>query len=899
MATVRRGCAARAADGVTMSTITPHTLWYRMRALVRKHDVERDVDDELAFHIDMETERLVASGVSPSDARARAVRAFGDPTRVREECVDERGVRPLEDLAQDLRIGARMLRRSPGVTAVSVITLAVGIAAATTIFSVIDGVLLKPFPYEDAHRIVTVRQRSLSDGTLDDAAPGNFLEWRERTRTLEGLSAAVAYSMDHRTDQGMTSLPLWLVSSGFFPLVGTPARLGRTFRPDEFAPGSDRVIVLGHQVWRERFGADSNIVGKIISLDGAPFVVVGVMPRSFDWPPGRPAWVPLTITEEDRSIRTGGWWNVIGKMRPGTTNEGAQREMSMIASDLAALYPGTNRDTGVEVTALEDALLGGSRAALAMLAAAVVLLLLIACANVANVVLGRSIARAREFAIRGAMGARPERLARQMITEVLLVAVLGTILGVLATTWTLDIVRTLGPRDIPRIDELAIDARVMAFAAFAAIASAVLAGALPAIWVARGNLSDSLKEGGRGSTSGPKTRAIRATLAVGQVALATMLLVGAGLLARSFVSLLRVERGYETANVVVGTVQTWQHYREPEARAEFVRQALERLRAAPGVRAVGVTSSLPLSPRIGADDAGYVLEGQPQPADSEWPSVHLAIIAGSYFEALRTPIRRGRVFDERDRANVPPVIVINEAFARRHFPNESPIGRRLMVRFPRMDDRAMREIVGVVADMRHEGLHAAPQPSVFIPHAQLPFGALTFVVRAQARPAAALHALRAELTALNSTMPLEDVTTLDARLEDSLRTRRFHLALLVTFALAALVLAAVGVYGVVSHATAERTHEIGVRVALGAQPGTIIGTVMRAGLVMVVAGILLGAIGAAAGGRALSAMLFQTTAHDVVTYALAAVAILVTALVATAVPAVRAMRVQPTEALRG
>jgi putative ABC transport system permease protein len=879
--------------------ISPHAVWYRVRALVRKHDVERDVDHELAFHIDMETEQLVARGVDHQEARARAMRRFGDATRVREECLDERGVRPLEDFAQDLRIGARMLRRSPGTTAVSVITLAVGIAAATTIFSVIDGVLLKPFPYEDAGRIVTVQQRSLKDGELNDAAPGNFVDWRERTRTLEYLSAADPYSMDYRTDEGMTSLPMWLVSSDFFPLVGTPARLGRTFRPEEFTPGSDRVIVLGDALWRERFAADPTIVGRTIPLDGKPFVVVGVMPKTFDWPPERNAWVPLTITDEHRNIRrANGWWSVIGRLRTGTTIDGARREMSVIASDLAMLYPGTNRDVGVELTSLEDAILGNSRSALAMLATAVVLLLLIACANVANVVLGRSMARAREFAIRGAMGARPERLARQMITEVLLVAVLGTALGVLTTAWAIDLIRTFGPRDIPRLDALAVDARLMVFAALAAIASAVLAGALPAIWVARGNLSEALKEGGRTSTSGPRTRAIRAALAIGQVTLATMLLIGAGLFARSFVSLLRVERGYDTTNVVVGTVQTWSHYKTPE-RAEFVRQAIERLRNAPGVQTVGVTSSLPLSPAIGADEASYALEGEAPALASEWPRVHLAVIAGSYFETLRTPLRRGRLFDDRDRPNVPPVMIVNEAFVRRHFPQEDPIGRRVVVNFMRIDSVRTREIVGVVADMRHEGLHAAPEPTVFVPHAQLPFGALMFVVRAQTRPASALRALRAELTALNSAMPIEDPTTLDIRLADSLRTRRFHLALLVTFAVAALVLAAVGVYGVVSHATAERTHEIGVRIALGAQARSITGTVLRSGLAMVGVGIVVGAIGAAAAGRVFSAMLFETTAHDAVTYAIVTFVIIATSLVATAVPAMRAMRVAPTEALKG
>jgi putative ABC transport system permease protein len=486
-----------------------------------------------------------------------------------------------------------------------------------------------------------------------------------------------------------------------------------------------------------------------------------------------------------------------------------------------------------------------------------------------------------------------------MITEVLLVAMLGTVLGVLVATWAVDFVRTVSPREIPRIDELAVDVRVILFAALTAAIVAILAGALPAVWVARGNLGDALKEGGRASRSSPRTRVIRATLAVGQVTLATVLLVGAGLLARSFVSLLRVERGYDTTNVVVGTVQSWQHYRDPVARAEFVRQAVERLRGAPGVAAAGVTSSLPLSPPIGAHEADFVLEGDARPAASEWPTVHLAVVTPSYFDAMRTPMRRGRSLEDRDRANSTPVVIVNQAFARRYFPHADPIGHRIVVRFARMESEATREIVGVVADMRHEGLHAAPHPTLFVPHAQLPFGALTFVVRAERNPAGALRTLRAELAALNSAMPIEDSATLDSLLDESLRTRRFQLAMLVTFALAALVLAAIGVYGVISHATAERTHEIGVRVALGAQARSIIGAVLRSGLTMVGVGVVLGAIGAAAAGRALSAMLFDTTAHDATTYVLVAMVILVTSVVATAVPALRAVRVEPTEALRG
>jgi putative ABC transport system permease protein len=376
-----------------------------------------------------------------------------------------------------------------------------------------------------------------------------------------------------------------------------------------------------------------------------------------------------------------------------------------------------------------------------------------------------------------------------------------------------------------------------------------------------------------------------------------MLLVGAGLMVRSLVSLLRVERGYNTTNVAVATVQAWQHYRDPAHRAEFVRQAVERLNDAPRVSAAGMTSSLPLSPPIGAHEANYVLEGEARPSTAEWPTVHLAIVAGAYFDALKTPLHGGRLFDERDRANTTPVMIVNAAFARRHFRDGGAIGRRVAVRF--MGNETTREIVGVVGDMRHEGLHAAPHPTVFLPHPQSPTGALTFVVRGERDAATALRALRAELGVLNSAIPVEDPATLEALLEESLRARRFHLVLLLTFSLAALVLAAIGVYGVVSHATAERNHEIGVRVALGAQARSIMATVMQSGLAMVSLGVVLGAIGAAAAGRALSGMLFETTSHDVMTYAIVALVILATSLFAIALPAMRAMRVQPTEALRG
>jgi putative ABC transport system permease protein len=484
-----------------------------------------------------------------------------------------------------------------------------------------------------------------------------------------------------------------------------------------------------------------------------------------------------------------------------------------------------------------------------------------------------------------------------MLTEVLLIALIGTAVGVVAATWALDVVRAAGPRDIPRLDDLAIDARVLIFASVSAVVVAVLAGALPAVWVAHGNLGAALKEGGRSLTSGPRTHGLRSALAVGQVTLATMLLVGAGLLARSLVSLLRVDRGYQITNVAVATVQSWQHYRMPERRAEFVRQALDRLAVAPGVTLAGMTSSLPLSPPIGADDANYVIEGRDRPVATEWPTVHAAIIAGAYFETLATPLLEGRLFDDRDRATTTPVMIVNRAFARQHFRDDTPLRKRVVIRF--MGTETVREIVGVVGDMRHEGLHAAPHSTVFIPHAQSPTGALTFVVRGQRDAASALRSLRAELLSLNSAMPVEDPTTLEARLAESLRARRFHLGLLLTFSLAALVLAAIGVYGVISNATAERTHEIGVRVALGAQARNIMATVIRSGLAMVGLGVMLGAIAAAATGRALSAMLFETTAHDAVTYVLVALVILMTSLVATALPAVRAMRVAPTEALRG
>lgn len=853
------------------------------------------MDDELRFHLDMEAAKYVARGMDEAGARQRAVRDFGGVARYRDETRDAHGIRPLEDFARDLRVGLRALARQRGFAAVSILTLAIGIGGTTAVFGAVYGILLAPLPYASQDRLVTVWQTNTKTGaTREEVSPANFLDWRQRSRTFAYLAVAEPWSLDYLSPDGPDRLSTAAVTEGFFDALGARPLLGRTFLPEESKAGRNQVVVLSEGAWRTRFGADSSLVGRTMVLDSIPMTVIGIMPRAVDFPHGEQAWIPKVFREDELQLRSGAYYTAVGRLRDGVSLDAAQRDMASIAAELGRLYPATNASSGVNLVPIAESMVGGARNALLILLGAVGFVLLIACANVASLQLAQSMRRRRELAVRAAMGAGRERLARQLLAECLLLGLIGGAAGVVLAHWGIAGIRALAPTDLPRLDELRTSPAVLLFAFGVSLLTALVFGLAPAIDAGRLRLTETLSSGGRTATTARARRRAHSGLVIAEMALALVLLVGAGLLARSFATLLRVDRGFRADHVLVVTLQAWSYYPTGPARAAFVREATSRLAALPGVRGVGMTSSLPLSYPIGAERARFAVEGQPAAA-GEIPSVHVSAITPEYFATLDIPLREGRLMTATEDAGHVPVTVVNEAFARRYWPDGNALGKRVSFGF--MGPAVVREVVGVVGNVRHDGLARDPRASVFIPHAQGPTGAIHLVIRTAAQPATMQRAVRAELATLNGVMPLSNVTTLDALLASSLRERRFHLALIGSFSLTALLLAAVGIYGLMSHATSQRTQEIGVRVAVGARSGQVVWMVVRDGAVLALTGVGLGVLGAIGLTRLLRGMLFEVTPLDPLAFGLAVAGLLGAAMLACWLPARRAAAIDPVRAL--
>jgi len=867
--------------------------------------IDREIDDELSFHIDMVASELEGTGVAPVNARDAARRQFGDVDRARHSLRregrryewEQRRADFANEFRQDVAFALRQLRRSPTFTAVAVITLGLGVGATTAIFSVVDGVLLRPLPYPNADRLVRVWHVEAKQSQRDDASPANFFDWRERNRSFASIAGFQYYGHDVRGDDGRkTSINSWLVTEDYFAVLGVAPRLGRVLVPDDFKPGAPRVAVISSALWQQRFGSEPSVLGRQETLDDVPHTIVGVMPVAFQFPEKRHIWAPKVFADDEKTDRGSTYVAVVARLRPGVGLEAAQEDMSRIARDLSATYPRTNAGVSIQVASVPNELLGRVRPALLVLLGAVVCVLLVACANVANLLLARGADRGREFAIRAALGAGRTRLARQMLTESAILAVLGLAAGLLLGRWGLEVLIALSPTSLPRADEIALDGRVLAFAVAIAVVTAFACGLAPVRVFSRPNLHDAVREGGRGtSASGARLR-LRGALIVAEVALALVLLVGSGLLIRSFVSLLGVDPGFTAANRGMVQVFLWDLYPKPELRAGFMRDALERLRAVPGVRSAGAVSAMPFAEANIGVETGMVIQGRPAPAAGQAPNVYTTIATSGYFETMGVALRRGRTFTAADDASAPRVALISESLARRHFPDEDPIGRHIAVRF---DGGQVREIVGVVADVRHDGLQEAPRVEMYMPHAQFPFGSMTFVVRTDGDPATTLPALQRAIWEVNPNQAIYEASTLEALIADSLRERRFNLSLIGGFAALALILAAVGVYGLISYSTMRRTSEFGVRLALGASGTQIVTAAMRDGVRYAVAGVALGLVASLALTRAMASMLFGVSATDPLTYVALALVMLAVAAVASFLPARRALEVDPVTALRG
>ncbi len=792
-------------------------------------------------------------------------------------------------LSHDLRDAWRSLLRQPGFTILAVLILGLGIGSSTAVFTLVDSVLLRPLPWPDAERLAVVWEDSPYGEPENPVSPANLFAWRERARSFRGLAATTMNYPSNLTGAGdPTVIQTAFTSDDFFDVLGVRAAVGRTYTAGD---AENDVAVLSWHFWQQRFGGDSSIVGRSIQLDGEPVLVAGVVPPEFRSLEAKPdAYLPLELSPDAR----GRFLRVIGRLAPGATIETAQAEMSAIAASLSDEFPEFNKDFGVRVVPIEEQLTGAVRPALLVLMGAVGLLLLIACANVANLFLGRAAARQREFAIRMSLGGTRWRLIRKTLTESIVLAGIAGVLGIaFAQIATSALVRMLPANlALPGLEEVAIDTRVAGFALAVAAVTGILFGIAPALFASAVALSKTLRESGRGTTGGRNR--FRHALVVAEVALAVVLLVGAGLLGRSLKTLLDVDPGMRPEHVLTARLAlSGPEYLEEEAVRSFLGELFARLGAYEDVRAAGGVLWLPLG---GAKSASsFIIEGRPKPPAGEEPSADIRYIAGDYFEAMGIPRLRGRTFDARDGADAPATFVINEELARKYFPNEDPIGKRLAYWW---GDMLSGEIVGIVGNVREVGLDQDPAPAIYRTTVQEPVGTLTLVVRTAGDPAALASTVGAIVRQIDPDQPLSEVRTMEEVVSRTVARPRLVLTLLGAFAGMALLLAGLGLYAIIAYAVAQRSQEIGVRVALGADRSDVLRLIIRHGMVLTGAGLAIGLAVALVATRAMESLLYGVSATDPLTMLGVAVFLLGIAVLASWLPARRATRLDPVVTLR-
>lgn len=797
-------------------------------------------------------------------------------------------------LLNDLRFGLRSLRKRPGFTLVAVITLALGIGATTAIFSVVNGLLVRPLPYRDDQRLVMLGQSNSKLGVArEGVSPANFLDWRDQARSFSAVAAAEQWGFT-LTDYGEPeAMRGWAVTKGFFEILGTNALIGRTLLPEEYDQNKP-VVVISYGLWQRRFGGDQQVIGRQLTLNREPTTVVGVMPPEFDYPQpaNRELWGPRTARPTDPQQRGGSLFRVVGRLRDGVTLDQAQQEMNGIAGNLGQQYPQTNSEVGAVVVPLREQLVGQVRLALYILFAAVSLVLLIACANVASLLLVRASEREREFAVRSALGASASRLLRQLLTESLLLSLLGGLVGVLISKGLIQVIVAISPSNLP-LTQIRLNPVVLFFAVAVSLMTTLIFGLAPAIQASRTNLQDVLR-GGRSETAGRRRQRIRQMLVISEIALALVVLVGAGLLVRSFVTLLQTDPGFTTdkglaLEVQMGTLSVAE-------RNVFVDQVLEKLSSLPGVQAVAVSSALPFHDNQVALPSPIKISDRPaEPAGTE-PIAFMIRASEGYFRALGVPLLQGRLFSKLDRGNAPPVVLINEAMARRLWPAETTIGRKIS--FTASGQKITAEIIGVVGAVRPTGFDSEPRPEFYLHYPQSPAPLATFFVRTADDPTVLLSSVKAEIRQVNRNQAFLSVFTIAQLVDKTTAQRRFNLLWLGAFAVVALILATVGLYGLISFTTMQRTKEIGVRMALGAQESDVLKLVMREGISLALIGVTLGLVVVAWAGSLMKSLLFGVSSTDPVTFACSAVLLTLVALLASYIPARRATKVDPLVALR-
>jgi putative ABC transport system permease protein len=804
----------------------------------------------------------------------------------------------MNTLWQDLRYGARMLLKNPGFTAVAVVTLALGIGANAAIFSVVNATLLRPLPFDDPDSLIMIRGTKLPQFPEFSVSPGNFLDWKKQNTVFVRLVAMQDASFNLIGVSDPERLRGMRVTDGFFAMLGARPQMGRDFLPEEDQPGRANVVILSHGLWQRRFGADPNIVNRAITFSGGSYTVVGVMPASFRFGDGGAEfWAPMAFTAEQAQQHGSHYVSAIGRLKPGVALAQARSEMSMIADRLAKQYPDNNTGWNVKLTPLLEYTVSSVNPALLVLLGAVAFVLLIACVNVANLLLARSAAREKEIAIRVSLGAGRWRISRQLLTESALLALAGGTVGLTLAKWGKDLLLALAPEDLPRLSDVSLDGRALAFTAAITLLTGLGFGLFPALQASniRGaNLNETLKDAGRGSTDDGRRRLIRGALVVLEVALALVLLVGAGLLIKSFLRLRSVDPGFNPAGALTAQIPLSQRkYPEDSQRVAFYTQLIEKVAALPGVQAAGAAMVTPLS---GNDFVlGFMIEGRPPyPAGGE-PDTNYYSVTPDYFKAMGIPLLRGRLFTERDTKDATRVVIINETMAKRFFPGEDPIGKRLHVT---MGPVLYREIVGIVGDVKHYSLDQDAKAQTYEPYAQQPFSGMTLVARTSGDPAGLSAAIRGEVLKIDKELPISNVKTLEQYLSTSIAQQRFSVLLLGIFAAVAMALACVGIYGVLSYSVEQRRREIGVRMALGAARRDVLRLVVGHAMFMTLIGVAIGLGAAFALTRVMSTLLFGVSATDPVTFGLIALLLVAVALLAALVPARRATKVDPIIALR-
>ena len=858
----------------------------------RQHKDE-ELDAEIQQHLDEAVRDRMARGESAEQAQAKARREFGNVGLVKEVTREMWGWATLERLGQDLRFGLRMLRKNPGFSLIAILTLALGIGANTAIFSVINAVLLRPLPYDHAEQLVMVYTRTQREVRQPVSWP-DLRDWQEQNQSFSDLAAFVPQSVNLTGRAEPGRVIGGFVSANFFTLLRVNPALGRAFTQGEDEAGAERVAIVNHAVWRDRFGADPNLVGQTVTLNGQVFTIVGVMPEGFRSPYSEvDVWLPIHHHPGFLLDRRASILEVLGRLKPQVTIQQAQTEMEVLAARLAQQYPATNAERSVSLYGLQSLLVEPVQAKLWVLFAAVGFVLLIACANVANLTLSRALTRQREITLRVALGASRPRIVRQLLTESLLLSLAGSLVGLGLGKWGMDALVANSSVSLPPGVAVTIDPYVFGFAFGLALLTGIGFGLFPALRLSRPDLHHVLKEGGRISGLGTTGNRFRDSLVVTQVALAFVLLIGAGLMVRSFVHLLRVNPGFEAKNVLTLEYRLPRNkYPDPQQQWRFHQQVVANVTALPGVQAAAVFFSVPNGAGIGTTE--FMLPDRPTPPAGQWPQAQTNRADAHYFRTMNIPLHRGRVFVEQDHPQSPPVIVINETMARRFWPDEDPVGKSVTLQEPKLT----ATVIGVVGDVKHNGLAEPAQPQLYLSFAQQPHIFASLAVRTTSDALMFSNAVRNAIWAIDKDQPVWKVRTMEWLLDRANGSQRFLMQVLAALAILALILAAVGIYGVLSYAVSQQTRDIGIRLALGAQTHDILTLVLKRGVGLVLLGVTMGCVTSLAMTRLISGLLFGVTATDPLTFGGIALLLTLVAILACWVPARRATKVDPIIALR-